>query len=144
MSFDVEASTTIVAPRESVFRVLCDFGSWARWMPPSFTPAEWTSEKLSAGKILKIKIGYLPIPQPVEVYTVDPYKEITWGGGSPKLLTARHRFLFEDADGGKKTLVRSVETWEGGAERFLKPIVSRAAAAIGKAQLAALKRECER
>ena len=143
MSFDVEASTTISAPRESVFRLLSDFGSWARWMPPSFTPAEWTSGKLTAGQVLKMKIAYLPIAQPIEVYVVDPFKEITWGGGNPKLLSARHRFLFEDAGEGK-TLVRSVETWEGGAERFLKPIVSRAAAAIGKAQLAALKRESER
>ena len=78
-----------------------------------------------------------------EVLVVDPFKEITWGGGNPKLLTARHCFFFEDAGEGK-TLVRSVETWEGGAERFLKPIISRAAAAIGKAQLAALKRESER
>lgn len=141
MPFDVECSTTIAAEPKKVFDVLADFGAWARWMPPSFTPAEWTATKLTPGKMLKMKIGYLPFAIPVEVFVVDPHREITWGGG-PSLLAARHRFLFEP--NGEKTTVRSVETWTGTIDKWVEPAVRRAAAMIGRHQLAALKRECER
>jgi hypothetical protein len=57
-------------------------------------------------------------------------------------MAARHRFLFEA--NGKGTLVRSVETWSGALDRILKPIVKRGAEAVGRDQLGALKRVCER
>ncbi|MFO0618887.1 MAG: SRPBCC family protein [Polyangiaceae bacterium] len=145
MPFDVEASTTVAAPPHKVFRALADYASWERWMPPSFTPAEGTSGALTVGRVLKMKIAWMPFGMPVEVYVVDPDKEITWGGGNPKLIAARHRFFFEPS--GSDTVVRSVETWTGGSERIerlLEPLVSRVAARIGRDQLAALKREVER
>lgn len=83
-----------------------------------------------------MKIGYAPFGTPIKVYVFEPSTELTWGGGVPGVINARHRFLF-DAD-GTGTIVRSVETWSGPMENVVRRLVKPAAERIGRDQLQAL------
>lgn len=138
MPFVAEASLFIRASVEAAFDKLADLPSWHLWMPRTFRPARPGQEKLREGARIPMHIAHMPLATPIAVYVVDRAREITWGGGIPGVISARHRFLFEPE--GEGTRVRSLETWEGPMERVLAPVVKPLAERIGRDQLGALER----
>jgi hypothetical protein len=138
MSFVAEASILLDVPLEAAYDKLADHASWADWMPPTFYPAGSSRGPLRAGETVRMKIGRMPFASAIQVEIVERPHEITWGGGVPGVISARHRFLFEPE--GEGTRVRSVETWEGPMERVLRPAIQPMAERIGRDQLQALDR----
>ncbi|HEY8074447.1 MAG TPA: SRPBCC family protein [Labilithrix sp.] len=143
MSFVTEATSVAEAPPEAVFDRLSDFASWRDWMPRAFRPIGKEPASLARGAKMRVSIAHGP-PSKLEVTAHDRPREIAWRGGVAALLGAEHRFLFESLDDGKRTRIRSVETWRGALTPFLRPIVKRLAERIGKQQVDALARIAER
>jgi hypothetical protein len=143
VSFIAEASREADAPPERVFDRLADFGSWHEWMPKTFRPVGREPAILSAGARIKTRIGRGVLAK-LEVTVCERPREITWCGGLPGVLRAEHRFLFEPTSDGKKTRIRSVETWRGALTPFLRPIVKRLAEKIGQQQVDAIAKAAAR
>ncbi len=141
MAFVAEASCEASAPPEAVFDCLADFASWHAWMPRAFRPVGREPAKLHVGSTMKVRIGR--VPAKLDVTVCERPREITWCGGGPG-LRAEHRFLLESTHDGKKTRIRSVETWRGALAPLLKPIVKRLAEKIGKQQIQGLASAAEK
>jgi hypothetical protein len=143
VSFVTEATTEVDAPPEAVFDVLSDYATWRAWMPRAFRPVGTEPAKLHVGARLAVRIAHGP-PSKIEVTVCERAREITWRGGVPALLGAEHRFLFEPLADGKRTRIRSVETWRGALAQLLRPVVKRLAERIGQQQVDAIARASAR
>jgi hypothetical protein len=147
MAFTASASLTIRAPRDQAFDEFSDFRNWRSFMPRSFRPLSGPERALRAGDRIRVLLdtGALRLPAVVRVLSVDPPREIVWGGGSRLLLRAAHHFVFEtDSEAG--TRIRSDEHWTGLLAR-LAPVarrVKRQAELVGMAQLEGFARWMER
>lgn len=135
MPYTVTAHIDLDVSPEIAFDTLADHASWPDWMPSSFRPVGRSLGTLRVGAEPRVRIAGLPVASPILVTVLDRPREITWTGGSAG-VHAEHRFLFEARDGGVR--VTSSETWSGALAWALGPLVRRAAARIGRAQLAAL------
>jgi hypothetical protein len=87
---------------------------------------------------LRVKILGSPLPSPIRVMVVDRAREMTWGGGVPGLVLARHSFLFEPK--GDSVEVQSIETWSGALALVLRPIILPMAERVGREQLEGLEK----
>ncbi len=145
MSVIALATQTVRAAPAEAFEKFVDFRNWEQFMPPEFRPVSGPSRVLKPGDRVKMRLdaGAVRLPVPVDVFSMDPPREVVWGGGN-KLLHARHRFVFEDAGDGQ-TLVKSDEEWTGmlcsvgSVARRLK----RQAEVVAKAQLSGFARWVE-
>ena len=63
--------------------------------------------------------------------------ELAWRGGVRGVLWAEHRFVL-DADGDRRTRVRSIETWNGALAGLLRRLIEPVAVRVGSEQLAGL------
>lgn len=137
MSLIASVSRTVRAAPADAFEKFVDFRNWEAFMPRAFRPKRGPERPLAAGDRLRMLLdtGPLRVPVPVDVFDIQPPREVTWGGGN-KLLHASHRFVFEDAGEGS-TLIRSEEEWTGLLTRFpgLARRVKKQAERVGKAQL---------
>jgi len=136
MSFVAESDLVIDAPPQRVFDRLADFGSWPAWMPRSFVPVlrDGSPSPLKLGDKFRVRVGGAPIAAMLRVSRLDRPREIAWKGGVPGIFWAEHRFVFE-AEGDRRTRVRSIETWHGIGARLAKKLVMRTALRIGSEQL---------
>ena len=143
MAFVAEAAVEADAPPEAVFDRLVDFASWGAWMPRSFRPASAAPATLAPGASLRVRIAHGP-PARLDVTVCDRAREVTWCGGLAGVLRAEHRFLFDPIGDGKRTRIRSVETWRGALAPLVRPVVKRLAERIGRQQIDALARAAAR
>ncbi len=143
MTFVAEATGEADAPPEAVFDRLSDFASWRDWMPRAFRPVGKEPASLARGVKMRVRIAH-GAPAALEVTVHERPREIAWRGGIPVVLGAEHRFVFEPIADGKRTRIRSVETWRGALTPFLRPIVKRVAERIAAQQIAALARAAAR
>ena len=141
MSFVAEAELTIDAPAAAVFDRLVDFAGWPRWMPASFAPVLQVDAppSLRLGDRFRVRIGGSPFASTLQVSILVPSRELGWRGGVRGLLCAEHRFVLVPQD-GRRTRVRSVETWRGALSAVTRGIVRPLAERIGREQLAGLTR----
>lgn len=144
MTFLAETERTIEAPPQRVFDKLADLASWPAWMPRSFVPvvAAGTPSPLRLGDRFRVRVGGAPFASTLKISRMDRPREIAWRGGIRGVLWAEHRFVLE-ADGDRKTRVRSIETWRGALAGVLRRVVLPAAIRIGGQQLAALAKAAE-
>jgi hypothetical protein len=146
MSVIACVSRTIRVSPEEAFEKFVDFRNWEAFMPRAFRPRKGPQRALEAGDRVRMVLdtGVARIPVPVDVFSIDPPREVTWGGGN-RLLHASHRFVFEDAGDGQ-TRLESHEEWTGLLTR-IPPVARRVkqqAELVGKAQLAGFARWVER
>ncbi len=134
MSFVAESDLVIDAPPQRVFDRLADFGSWPSWMPRSFVAVPGGASPLRLGDRFKVRVGGAPIATTLRVSRLDRPRELAWKGGIPGIFWAEHRFVLE-AEGDRRTRVRSIETWHGVVARLAKKLVMRTALRIGSEQL---------
>ena len=141
MSFLAQAELTIDAPPQRVFDRLADFATWSSWMPKSFVPVVrgGTPSPLRLGDRIRVKVGGAPFASTLKLSALESPREIAWKGGLRGVLWAEHRFVLE-ADGDRRTRVRSIETWHGALAGVAKRIVKPLAEKIGKEQLSGLAR----
>jgi hypothetical protein len=147
MAFTASATRTIDAARADAFDKFIDFRNWRSFMPRAFRALSGPERPLRAGDRVRVLLdtGALRLPTALRVISVDPPREVVWGGGSRLLLRAAHHIVF-DTDPGGGTLIRSEEHWTGLLAR-LGPIarrVKRQAETIGAAQLDGFARWLER
>ena len=144
MSFVAEAERTIDAPPQRVFDRLADFASWSSWMPRSFVPIPRAGRgpqpsPLKLHDRFRVRVAGAPIASTLRVSKLERPHEITWRGGVRGLLWAEHRFVLEGVD-GRRTRVRSIETWHGALAGLLRRLVEPAAIRIGGEQLEGLSK----
>ena len=134
-----EAELTIQGPVDTVFAQFIDYRQWASWMPKGFRPMRGPARPLRKGDRVLVSVTGLPSLLTVDV--VQPSTEVSWSGGLPGLLMARHSFYFEDAGAGA-TRIRSVEPWTGLLTK-IDPVIKRivrVAGQVGYAQLEGFER----
>ena len=139
MTFTADAELTIAGPIDAVFTRFIDYPRWSEWMPSTFRPMRGPSRPLRPGDRLVIRVTGLP--SVLQVFDVNSPREVSWGGGIPGLLSARHSFLFE-AVGEKTTRVRSSEPWKGLATNVpsVAARIKRTAEKVGRSQLEGFER----
>jgi hypothetical protein len=139
MAFTADSELTIAGPIDAVFTRFIDYSRWSEWMPPTFRPMRGPSRPLLPGDRLLIRITGLP--SLVKVFDVNSPREVSWGGGIPGVLSARHSFLFE-AVGDKTTRVRSTEPWKGLVTSIpsVAARIKRTAEKVGRSQLEGFER----
>ncbi len=146
MSIIAAARCTVRANPDEAFEKFVDFRNWEAFMPRAFRPRLGPKRALERGDRLRMLLdtGVMRLPVPVDVFSIEPPREITWGGGN-LLLHASHRFVFEDAGDGQ-TSIRSEEEWTGILTCFsgIASRVKKQAERVGKAQLDGFARFIER
>jgi hypothetical protein len=139
MTFTADAELTISGPIEAVFSRFVDYRRWEEWMPSTFRPMRGPSRPLRTGDRLLIRVTGLP--SVIKVFHVESPREVSWGGGIPGLMSARHSFVFEAVD-DKTTRVRSTEPWTGLVTNIesVANRIKRSAEKVGRSQLEGFER----
>src|SRR3984957_6253490 len=139
MPLIAESEHTIAGPIETVFSRFIDYRLWSAWMPKTFRPVRGPARPLRTGDRILVSLGGLPAL--LRVDHVEGPREVSWSGGVPGVLHARHTFTFE-ALGEKVTRIRSSEPWTG-LLTDIKPVAGKiqaTAESAGRAQLAGFDR----
>lgn len=92
-----EASTTIAAPAEAVWRVLADIAAWPTW-DPNTTVAEGVPVKDAA---LTFRFAYAGQPVGVRVTAIDEPFLLEWTGGNEQVTGVRTHRLTPDGEGSR-------------------------------------------
>lgn len=113
---NIHTEIVIDARPEIVWAVLVDNANYPEWNPYHVR----VEGRLVEGEALLVEL-HKPNGKQLEieprVLRVDPYRELTWGGGIRGIFFGEHRFLLEPAASEKTRLVHS-ETFAGIAVPF--------------------------
>ncbi len=108
----LERSRLVKAPARDIWNEILDVKSWPEWKPfIKKVTGDGGEIRIGSRFTMKIAVKGPAVPVPVEVITLDPYKEMAWTGGIPKTVVSVHSFLFDEKDGA--TLVTSREEFTG-------------------------------
>ncbi|MET9230850.1 SRPBCC domain-containing protein [Lentzea sp. NPDC003310] len=103
---EVRTELVIPAPIDDVWRVLVDFGGYARWNPVmEYTRVDGTKTKVKAAKGTPFERDF-----DGELVSVEPYV-LASQGGDPETFFGRHRWELSETGGG--TLLVNAETFTG-------------------------------
>jgi uncharacterized membrane protein len=124
-----EASVTIAAPRESVWRVLAAVAAWPQWLPTvtSVEPLDGQSLAISSRyKIIQPKLR----PATWTVTALEPLRHFTWQSQSPGVLVVAEHIVNERTPDSSQVVLRI------SLSGFLSPIVGRVVRSITERYLA--------
>lgn len=103
---EVRTELVIPAPIDDVWRVLVDFGGYARWNPVlEYTRVDGANTEVKAAKGTPFERDF-----DGELVSVEPYV-LASQGGDPETFFGRHRWELSEVDGGTRLV--NVETFTG-------------------------------
>ncbi|SEP86038.1 SRPBCC domain-containing protein [Lentzea albida] len=103
---EIRTELLIPAPIDDVWRVLVDFGGYARWNPVlEYTQVDGARTKVKAAKGTPFERDF-----DGEITSADKYV-LASQGGDPETFFGRHRWELSETDGG--TLLVNVESFTG-------------------------------
>jgi len=136
-----EASVTIAAPRESVWRVLAAVAAWPEWLPTVTSVEAMDGQSLALGSRYKIIQPKLR-PATWTITALEPLQHFTWQSHSPGVLVLAEHIISEPTPGSSHVVLRI------SLSGFLSPVVGRLVRSITERYLAqeaaALKLKVER
>ncbi|WP_329788056.1 SRPBCC domain-containing protein [Lentzea sp. DG1S-22] len=94
---EVRAELVIPAPIDDVWRVLVDFGGYARWNPVmEYTEVDGVRTKVKAAKGTPFERDFEG-----ELVSVEPHT-VASQGGDPETFLGRHRWELSEVEGGTR------------------------------------------
>ena len=139
MTIIAKAEINVPLPPGEAFEAFVNFPMWKFWMPPTCRPLNGPDRPLEAGDQFAVAVtastGRVFKFYP-KVLSIDPGREIRWGGGPKSILHAAHSIAFEP-DSGDGTCVVSTEPWIGLLTKigFIGRFIDRESTLIMQAQL---------
>jgi hypothetical protein len=122
----LESWIDINVPASEAWDALIDMGSWGQWN--SFIPS--VEGKLAVGKRMKIKVvspGMKEMIFEPEVYEIEDYQRISWGGGFLVFVyKGIHEFILEPVD-PSTTRFRQIEKFQGPIVLLMKKMIQKTA-----------------
>ncbi len=112
----IRTAIEIDAPRERVYDILADLQAYSEWNPYH----RRVQGDFSEGAALSVDIirpDGKEVHVPPHMMRIEPYREITWGGGIHGIFYGEHRFLLSTTDRGT-TLLEHNEDFTGFAINF--------------------------
>lgn len=101
----MEASISIAAPRESVWRVLADVAAWPQWLPTVSSVEPLDGDPLKLGSRYTVRQPKLR-PATWVVTELKPPHSFVWRARSPGLLMIATHTIEEDPTGGSRVTLR--------------------------------------
>jgi hypothetical protein len=122
----LESWIDINAPVSDVWDALINIESWEQWN--SFIPL--VEGKLEVGNTMKIKVvspGMKEMTFEPEVYEIEKFKRISWGGGFLVFIyRGIHEFILEAID-DSTTRFRQIEKFQGPIVLLMKKMIQKTA-----------------
>lgn len=100
-----EASTSIAAPREAVWRVLSDVAAWPEWLPTVDGVQPLDGTRLAIGSRFLVRQPKLR-PATWVVTVLEPPRRFVWRARSPGLEMVAEHIVDESAPGTSSVVLR--------------------------------------